>query len=214
MAAGVLHAVLLRALPAIRHDLAGPLSVMRMGMAVLKRRFAPGGGIEPAQALERVEQLEAQLGTLGAQVRRLRHWDLHDPASQPARATLQEAIGLAHPLLALHGVALQPLADGGATDEGAAMAHGPLLYVSLAAIYHLAEAADGPPAEVALHVDPSAVRIQALGRAATDAPPLAGAQPTPPIDADALRCLARHLGITVRVDEQSVEIDLAPASHS
>ncbi len=211
MAAGVQHAVLIRALPAVRHDLASPLSVMRMGMTVLKRRLANGSDAQPQQSVERVEQLEEQLGVLGDHVRRLRNWDLNVQEQQPARTTLHQAVELAKPLLALRGVLIQSLADPEPTAEDTVVAHHPLLYVVLGAIYHLGELPGEPPAEVAVDISPTAIRLRAQGQPEPGAlPPLvtAGAQGTPPIDAPALACLAQHLGVTLHCEARSVEITL------
>lgn len=214
MAAGVQHAVLIRALPAVRHDLASPMSVMRMGMTVLKRRLANGGDAQPEQSVERVVQLEEQMLILGDHVRRLRHWDLNIHERQPARATLHQAIELAKPLLALRGVMLESLPDGEQeprADEPP-VAHHTLLYVTLGAIYHLAETPDAPPAQVVAELTPTAIRLRAQGTPGADAlPPLvtAGAQGTQPIDAAALQCLAEHLGVAVQCAPREVVIALA-----
>jgi hypothetical protein len=212
MAAGVQHAVLMRALPAMRHDLASPLSVMRMGMTVLKRRLAPGNDTPAEQAVERVEQLESQLTTLGEHVRRLRNWDVQLTDRQPVRVTLLEAIELARPLLALRGVFIQPLADAQPGEsEAPAAPHHTLLYVTLAAIYHLGEAAEVPPAEVHVTFNAQGIRVAAHGSMSPDAlPPLvpAGAQNTLPIDAGALQCLADYLQLQVSVTPERVEIGL------
>lgn len=212
MAAGVQHAVLIRALPAVRHDLASPMSVMRMGMTVLKRRLNNGTDTQPQQSVERVVQLEEQLMILGDHVRRLRNWDLNIHERQPARATLHQAIELAKPLLALRGVLLESLAEDAGASDDPPVAHHPLLYVALGAIYHLAEQADEPPAEVAVELSPTSIRLRAQGTPSADAlPPLvtAGAQGTQPIDTAALQCLAGHLGVAVQCTPREVVITLA-----
>ncbi len=211
MAAGVQHAVLMRALPAMRHDLASPLSVLRMGMTVLKRRVAPGNDTPAEQAVERVEQLEGQLTTLGEHVRRLRNWDVQITDRQPARTTLLEAIELARPLLALRGVFIQPLAGASPGDSEAPVPHHTLLYITLAAIYHLGESPAEPPAEI--HIEPRAdgIRVVARGSVSADAlPPLvpASAQNTLPIDAAALQCLSDHLQVPITLGPRQVDIAL------
>lgn len=214
MAAGVQHAVLMRALPAMRHDLASPLSVMRMGMTVLKRRLVPGNDTPAEQAVERVEQLEGQLTILGEHVRRLRNWDVQISDRQPARATLLEAVELARPLLALRGVFIQPLADAQPGDSELPVPHHTLLYITLAAIYHLAESAEEPPAEIHVSPTPGGIRIAAQGSVSPDAlPPLvpAGAQNTLPIDAAALQCLADCLNMPVEAVQGQVDITLPTA---
>ncbi|RYY51946.1 MAG: hypothetical protein EOO24_66005, partial [Comamonadaceae bacterium] len=47
IAAGVRHELLTRALPALRHDMAAPISVIRMGLLMLKRQVA-APQIDPA----------------------------------------------------------------------------------------------------------------------------------------------------------------------
>lgn len=214
MAAGVQHAVLMRALPAMRHDLASPLSVMRMGMIVLKRRLAPGNETPAEQAVERVEQLEGQLTDLSEHVRRLRNWDVQISDRQPARSTLLEAIELARPLLALRGVFIQPLADAQPGESETPVAHHTLLYITLAAIYHLGESVTAPPAEIHVIQAPTGIRIVAQGCISSDAlPPLvpAGAQNTLPIDAEALQCLADHLKVSVVAAQGQIDITLPSA---
>ena len=59
--AGLQHAVLLRAMPVLRHDLSSPLSVMRMGLMLLKRHLQRPD-IDPQDAQARVEILENAFG--------------------------------------------------------------------------------------------------------------------------------------------------------
>lgn len=213
MALGVQSAILARAMPAVRHDLAGPLSAMRMATTVLKRRFA-AGDLAPAQAVERVEQFEAHLARLSDSAKRLRYWDL--PArdeSQPLATTTAQAVLLAQPLLALRGVELQvPGVDAPPLPASPTAAHSTLCLL-LGAIYLLAEGPQQPPARITLQAmqdHAHRLRLQAVGQA--DASLRWPAPRTePPLDAAALECLARHLGAGLQCGEGWVEIDAAPS---
>lgn len=206
VAAGVQHAVLLRALPVVRHDLAGPLSVMRMGATVLKRKLAQGD-LQPAQAAERVEQLESHLADLGEHVRRLRHWDRNGAERLPVRATVTEALALAQPLLAVRGALLTPLPEDG-WPEAPATYH-PLLYVLLASLYHLAERPNVAPGPITLTLAGDALQLHIGGALPSDLPPMdVAAPPTPPIDAAALHALARHWALPLDVTADRVRIGL------
>lgn len=209
--AGLQHAVLMRAMPVLRHDLASPLSIMRMGTMLLKRRLAKGD-MTPEQAVERVEQIEEQLGDIAHHIRRLRQWDLQINERQGVRALVAEAIDLARPMLMVRGTELEPLADDAAGWGPQATARHTLLYVVLAALYHLAERPGPVPARIT--VEPSGalgVRVCAHGVSASqDLAPMQGsglAQP-PALDIAALHLLASPLGITVQVAQDEVEITL------
>ena len=82
MAAGVRHELLTRALPALRHEMAAPVSVIRMGVLLLKRQLANVAEVAPdaAAMAERVALIEDQVAALASGVRSLRDWELatHD----------------------------------------------------------------------------------------------------------------------------------------
>jgi hypothetical protein len=147
--AGLQHSVMMRAMPVLRHDIAGPLSVLRMGSMLLKRRLAKGD-MTPEQAVERVEQLEEQLGDMAHQMRRLRLWDLQIHDRHGVRALVAEALDLARPVLMGHGIDLTQPADAeGSWSDEATMPH-TLLYVVLGAIYHLAEHSSALPTRICI----------------------------------------------------------------
>jgi hypothetical protein len=213
--AGLQHAVLMRAMPVLRHDLASPLSVMRMGTMLLKRRLARGD-MTPEQAVERVEQLEEQLGDIAHHIRRLRQWDLQINDRRTVRALVAEAVDLARPMLMVRGTEMEPLADDAPGWESEALVPHTLLYVVLAAIYHLAEQPDQPPAHIT--VEPwgtGGVRVQAHGTSSASqgmpVPGTAGPLLPPAMDLDALLQLAQPMGLSVQVTSQQVEIALPPA---
>lgn len=215
-ALGVQHAILSRAMPVVRHDLAGMLTIMRMGAVVLRRRA--GGSTGPGDAADalatQLEQLEEQLASLSESARRLRHWDLQGPhAPEPLEATVQLAVQLSQPLLAMRGMQLelaqQPLPAQRVPQQ-------PLLCLLLGAIHLLAEATGAVPARIdigPLPGEPTRLRVQSEG-ALEQAP---GAAPTPgipPLSGPALAHLANHLGGALRWGDHWVEIDVplpAPA---
>lgn len=75
IAAGVRHELLTRALPALRHDMAAPVSVMRMGLLMLRRQLG-AATIDPAVCEERAALIDHQIAELVAAVRSLRDWEL------------------------------------------------------------------------------------------------------------------------------------------
>ena len=75
IAAGVRHELLTRALPALRHDMAAPVSVIRMALLMLKRQIgAPA--IEATACEERVALIDNQVSELVEGIRSLRDWEL------------------------------------------------------------------------------------------------------------------------------------------
>lgn len=210
--AGLQHAVMMRAMPVLRHDVASPLSVMRMGTMLLKRRL--GQGDLPAdQAVERVEQLEEQLNEISRHIKRLRLWDLQINDRHTVRELVHEAVELARPMLMVRGTEMDPLADDAAGWVGDTKVPHSLLYLVLAAIYHLAEQHGPAPAQITVEpMGPLAVRVRSHGAstAAQDLAPPVGRQP-PALDLAALQQLAQPLAVQVQVDGRQVDIALPPA---
>ncbi len=205
MALGVQQAILARTMPVVRHDLAGMLTIMRMGAVVLKRRAGdPAGGGEPITV--QIEQFEEHLASLAESARRLRHWDLQGPqAPEPLAATAQLARDLSYPLLAMRGLQLE--LSAAVPQERAPQQ--PVLCLLLGAIHMLAEAPGGAPA--AVHIQPlnggsTSLRVQAQG-SAPDAPPAAPTPGMPALDGAALSHLAQYLGAGLRHGRDWVEID-------
>ena len=216
--AGLQHAVLMRAMPVLRHDLASPLSVMRMGTMLLKRRLGRGD-MTPEQAVERVEQIEEQLAEITRQIQRLRQWDLQVTQRLGVRALVAEAIELARPMLLVRGTEMQVLADDAAGWSPDAQSPHTLLYVVLAAIYHLAEQPGPIPAHIAVEpVGSHGVRVRTQGISTSQGHALlqstghsvTATQP-PALDEAALQQLAKPLGIAVRVSSAQVDISLPGA---
>lgn len=208
-ALGVQHAILARAMPVVRHDIAGMLTIMRMATVVLRRRAHDGAAPASGDALAtQLEQQEEHLASLSDSARRLRHWDLQGPsAPEPLAATAQLAHALAAPLLSMRGLQLElpgpdtPLAHAKAPQQ-------PLLCLLLGAIHLLAEAPAGAPERVRIlpGAGVASLRVQAEGQAA-DAPPPAPTPGMPALDAAALQSLAQHLQASLRHGPGWVEID-------
>lgn len=212
--AGLQHAILMRAIPVLRHDVAGPLSVMRMGTMLLKRRLAKGD-MTPEQAVERVEQIEEQLGEIARHIRRLRLWDLQINDRHTVRALVAEAIELARPALMVSGTELEPLQEDSTGWDDETLVPHTLLYVVLGAIYHLAEQQSPLPARITLEpAGAQSIRVQAHG--ASTASQLVGgtlaqasglAQP-PALDMAALLQLAQPLSVKVQSSGTEVTVTL------
>lgn len=212
--AGLRYAVMLRAMPALRHDLSSPLSVMRMATMLLKRHLQRED-MTPGQAVERVEQLEQQLGEISVHVRRLRQWDPQIRERQSLRALAQESIALARPMLMLHGIEVEPLPEDAQGWNDSVQAPQTLLYALLAAIYHLAEKPGAPPHQIMLEPSgPRSIRIRAHGQnPMPDVSKIDSAMPlkdTLPMNEAALARLAVMEHVSITVVERQVEIALAP----
>ena len=184
IAAGVQYEVLRRALPVIRHDLVGPLSVSRMGTAVLKRHLSREP-LDAEGAIARVEQLDIQLQTLVEGIRALRHWDLQAGEPLPAAHAISAALDLVRPALALRGVTLQAVEGWESRLTGPSAQstqpmqpdqrttpYGALLYAVLAAIFYLQDDDSRRPAAIALDsAGDGQLTLQASGQAAAQQPP-------------------------------------------
>ncbi len=142
--AGVRHEIFMRILPALRHDMAGPLSVARMGNAMLKRYLA-ADPVDMAAAQRRLEQNDAQLHDLLNAIRSLSRWDLGGSERQDAAALVSAALQLARPLLDLDGIQLEfvePIETGAWLDIQPARC----LYGVLGAVCFLQDGARGSAA--------------------------------------------------------------------
>jgi len=219
IAAGVRYELLTRVLPALRHDMVGPVSVMRMGVLMLKRQVdAPQ--IDTQACRERVALIDAQVAELLDGVRLLRNWELADTDDGIARSELVHmCVELLRPAFSLQGVQLevdaaleQPAADAGPRWPRAAA----LRYLLLCGLNYLHDAC----------TDECTIRIEPDGESALllrTVPGVAVAgQPGMPesavvhcaprrlaIDAVALQSLADDLGYEVQASgEESVRLSL------
>ncbi len=198
VAAGVRHAVLSRTMPALRHDLAGSVSVLRMGVAVIKRRLelSEGSAVERDGLMQRVDALDSGIGDLGAGLRRLRHWDKPTSEALNAHSLVAEIWELARPFLSLRGIETEPLPED-APWPTLSLPPQPLTYLLLAGIYHLAEGAGSAAQRITVTPEENGIRVSGTpGRPGAGIPEAAGAKSqlgTPPIDRFRLQCLADQL---------------------
>ena len=220
IAAGVRHEVLTRALPALRHDMAAPVSVMRMGLLMLRRQVG-SATIDPAACEERVVLIDSQIVELVSAVRSLRDWELATDDDGITRHDLvRQCVGLMRAAFDLHGIRLNvdpslsgedgaPLTDADAPKwpSGAA-----LRYLFLATLGYLH---DTPPDVGAITIMPDgndAVLIRATGGAPDAADVMAGAHRAPrklAIDGIALQSLADDLGYALTIERDAVRLPLA-----
>lgn len=230
MAAGVRHELLMRALPAVRHDLAAPLSLMRMQLLLL-RRHAQADAPAPAEALAaRVTQLESQTSEISDSLRTLRQWEWPTPegalgATEPTRAELvAQAVSLMRAAFELNGIALQ-VADALNPLSGAAADAGPaerwpdpvgLRYLLLGALCHLHDWHDGLEGGGSIELSPLedwGVQLKARSAAAAQGQPAGALAPHRAprhlaIDAVSLQALADDLGHEVQITPGMLVVDL------
>ena len=213
IAAGVRHELLTRALPALRHDMAAPVSVVRMALLMLKRQVA-ATPIDPAACEERVALIDNQVSELVQAIRSLRDWELATTDDGITRSALvSQCVNLMRSAFDLHGVMLDadPSLDAqeGEPRRPAAAA---LRYLFLGALGYLH---DGAAEAGAIRVEadgPDALRFVALPREPGAVNPVLDAHRAPralAIDAIALQNLAEDMGYAIAVDGDSVRFSLA-----
>lgn len=204
IAAGVQHAVLSRTMPALRHELAGSVSVLRMGLAVVKRKLelTTDPMVDCDAMSQRVESLESGIMDLSQSLRRLRHWDKPADEMLSLRALVSEVWELARPFLALRNIEPAELPDEHAAWSDEPVRPQPLMYMLLACIYHLAEGSGHTPRRLMLTVKGARLQVsgdtgdtsEGLAAASTEpARAISSTLQTPPIDRFALQCLAESL---------------------
>jgi len=214
MAAGVRHELLTRALPALRHDMAAPVSVIRMGLLVLKRQAASAP--EAANWTERLSLIEDQVGLLANGVHSLRAWELSAIDEEITRGELvAQCTALMRVAFELHGIGLlvaeelSPERDEKRFPSGAA-----LRYMLLGALGYLHDSAPHL-GEISIEADgEDALRLSARRGESELADPIAGVHRAPralAIDAIALQSLAEGLGYAVSVEPELVRFGLRPA---
>lgn len=226
IAAGVRHELLMRAMPAVRHDLAAPLSLMRMQLLML-RRHAQADVPPPAEALApRVAQLEAQTSELSHGLRSLREWEWPAPETgtdtEPTRTELvAQAVSLMRAAFELSGIVLQITPELAATEAGPAERWSDavgLRYLLLGALCHLHDSHDALASQGHIELAPVedwGVQVRALPRPAPASPevaPPAFASHRAPrhlaIDAVSLQALAEDLGYAVTISPEALTLDL------
>lgn len=223
IAAGVRHELLSRVLPALRHDMVGPVSVMRMGVLMLKRQVE-SETIDSQACTERVALIESQIGELIDGVRLLRNWELATTDEGIARSALvQLCVTLLRPAFSLQGVQLDVAGELEAPtseDETRWPQAAALRYLLLCGLNYLHDAASEGST---IRIDPLGENALVLSMRPGDS---AGGQPgvglpeaavvhraprSLAIDAIALQSLADDLGYDIEVDnEGAVRIALSP----
>jgi len=213
IAAGVRHELLMRALPALRHDMAAPVSLIRMNLLMLRRQVAATPP-DAAACEQRVAQVDAQVGTLVDSVRALRDWELATDHGGLTRAALvTQCAALMRAAFALNGIALEtdPAFDEPAADAARWPGAAALRYLLLGALCHLHDSVPGvgliriaPGGDAGLRV-----RAQPQPRDA----PRPDMQPHRAprrlaIDALSLQSLADDLGHGVTIEADAVQLDL------
>jgi hypothetical protein len=227
-AAGVRHEIFTRILPAIRHDMAGPLSVARMGNAMLKRYLA-ADPIDIAAAQRRVVQNDTQLNDLLSAIRSLSRWDLGGSERQDAAELVTTALQLARPLLDLNGLQLE-FAEPIASGAWPAIQPARCLYGVLGALCFLQDGVRGTAAievrstadhhlefhrrDTALAQGPEVSQAEgsnSLSDGKTSKSRTAAWPPSLAIDADALGSLADSLQWPITISDDRVMLHLPPA---
>lgn len=213
IAAGVRHELLTRALPALRHDMAAPVSVIRMALLMLKRQVG-AATIDAAACEERVALIDNQVSELVHAIRSLRDWELATTDDGITRSALvAQCVSLMRSAFDLHGVALD------ATDSVAAQEDEPrwpagaaLRYLFLGALGYLH---DGVVEAGTIRIEADgadALRLSALPREPGATQAVLDAHRAPralAIDAVALQNLAEDLGYAIALERDSVRFSLA-----
>lgn len=205
LAAGVRHELFMRVLPALRHDMAGPLSVARMGNAVLKRYLA-ATPVDAAMCLKRMEQTDEQLNELLVSIRTLARWDVESTDRVSPSPALLATLHLARPMLDLNGVVLET-SEVTAPASWKPLQPARALFMVLGMLGHLQDSSAGPTRiTLATQGDALTARSEAM------APTLPGdhqpAQRQMRIDAQALQWLADDLQWPVTIAEGVVTLGL------
>lgn len=223
IAAGVRHELLTRVLPALRHDMVGPVSVMRMGVLMLKRQVE-SPTIDPQACNERVALIDSQINQLIDGVRLLRDWELATTDEGITRpALVQLCVTLLRPAFSLQGVQIEvepeleePPREGETSWPRAAA----LRYLLLCGLNYLHDASPDHEPTV-IHIESEGqdgllLRLRAAKQGALNGngmPEAAVVHRAPrrlAIDAVALQSLADDLGYQVEVTgENTVHLRLA-----
>lgn len=216
IAAGVRHELLTRALPALRHHMVAPVSVIRMGLLLLKRQVA-APDLNAAACEQRVAAVDEQVSIVVEGIRSLRDWELSTPGEGITRPDLvAQCTGLLRTPFELGGIALEidPALQQPADDDPSHPAGPALRYLLLGALSHLHDCTPGVRA-IRVEADGAdALRISATARGQDE--PVAqdhDAQRAPrslAIDAVALLSLAEDLGYRAAIERDTVCFSLAP----
>lgn len=213
IAAGVRHELLTRALPALRHDMAAPVSVIRMALLMLKRQIS-APTIDTTACEERVGLIDTQVSELVEAIRSLRDWELATVDDGITRSALvSQCVTLMRAAFDLHGVTLEKDESlNPSDDEQRWPAAAALRYLFLGAMGYLHDGAE-EAGTIRIEADgANALRLVALPREADASEAVLDAHRAPralAIDAVALQNLAEDLGYAVALDATSVRLVLA-----
>ena len=220
IAAGVRHELLTRALPALRHDMAAPVSVMRMGLLMLRRQLN-AATIDPAVCEEHASLIDHQIAELVGAVRSLRDWELAVEDDGITRAALvAQCLNLMRAAFDFQGVRLTSDEAFEATAVAASDAAAEPVWPSGASLRYLLLGALGylhdnvaDVAGIGISADGTdGLWVRATSGATDAAPPDTGAHRAPralAIDAIALQSLADDLGYALTIERDAVRLPLA-----
>ncbi|MGJ7542817.1 hypothetical protein [Variovorax sp. LT1R16] len=216
IAAGVRHELLIRALPALRHDMTGPVSVMRMGLLMLRRQVA-APVIDPATLEQRAALIDSQIAELVNAVRSLRDWELAvDDEGITRHALVAQGVGLMRAAFELQGIHLQ--VDASLQTQHANEPKWPsgaaLRYLFLGALGYLHDTPTDVGAVTVSADGDDALWLRVTAGAADGVDVMAGAHRAPrmlAIDGIALQSLADDLGYALTIERDAVRLALAAA---
>jgi hypothetical protein len=200
LADGVRQRILLRALPAQRHDVLGPLSAMRLALSLVKTRLAADPP-EVERVRAKVGEIEEQLAAAIAAVKLLRLWD--GGRRTDALAACADCVAMLRVSMALRGHQLaEPAVRDGAVPPQLPCpdAH----YAILGLLLHAQDTA-AVRCLLAPALTPHGLRLEATplpGVSPLVAPPPAGPEPRPStVEAEALGWLVEEIGWRVARDD-------------
>jgi hypothetical protein len=194
-----------------------PVSVIRMGLLLLKRQVATPE-VDGESCVQRVNAIDEQVGAVVTGIRSLRDWELSTTGENITRSALvEQCAGLLRTPFELSGLALriddalQSPQEGEAAYPNAAA----LRYLLLGALSHLHDTVSGLKS---IQVDADgadALNIHGSVDGKSDVPGApADAQRAPralAIDAVALLSLADDLGYRVAIERETVRFGLRAA---
>lgn len=210
-AAGVRHEILMRVLPSVRHDMAGPLSVVRMGNAVLKR-YLEADPPDLLASRRRLEQNEAQMQELLVAVQSLGGWDLGSDGLREAAGLVGLALHLARPDLDQRGTQVEANDPAQLMTGWSKLQAARATYSLLGCVFYLQDSATGP-SMIRLAASPAGALE--LSRHATDPKDdamLAARSLNVDLEArllinrDALKCLLESLGWHGEIADDAVRL--------
>lgn len=180
--AGLQHEIFLRVLPAVRHDMLGPVSVARMDVAILKRKLAAD---EPdiAACRDKLLTLDGHLSGVSQGLGLLRRWDTARGDTARAGETLAFAVGLMTPLLRLREITLAPLPDVLPPElDDVQRPQSAFLYACLAVLCHVQDHLP-PGSRVSMALTPEGVSMSHGVQDAGTRPASVATTPAAPVSA-------------------------------